>query len=1537
MKKNYLILIICCLYGSLYSQVRNYGFEKSIETYEEISDGTVLATATGNSYGDSFDSVIRNIPAGSIPFDFIFNDIVYTGCNVSSNGFITFGATAPSGTSYTPISSTTSYSGAISAWGADINGSYFSSTTSNISWKVVGNAPNREFVIQYKNVRPFASNNNNNICGINFQIRLIETSNIIKIVYGPSSYFIGTTIYTGNLEIGLRGASNVDFNNRVNNTNISFDNSTLGNSNNSKQNFNTVGEIPGMPSNGLTYTYSPPDPCSGIPDPVTLEQSVVFTCNGSTPTALTGVYLNGSFSGLSHQWESSLDQTTWTNVTVGNFTNPNTFTPPVFNGTEIYYRIKTTCINSNQQNYSNIVTIKSPEAPNSVTGVNFTDINGYSAKINWTNGNGNRRLVLVNTMNSFTIPAVSGAAFTAATIFANTGQQIVYDGTGTSVTISGLSCYTGYFVKVIEYIRCGSSNPYTYYYSQPVSGDFSTIGLFTTNNALPIPQNLNLVGFTGANLSTVSPGWDERKGSVSPNSASASNWTNSSVFGDTSIKINLYGNGNSEWIVSPLMHLNSPSRINLKVAMTDYNLIALDPLGMGATQDDKVQVLITSEDNECATWQVLHTWNAANSGTLTNSFTDFQFVIPSEYIGQDIRIAVKATDGPFDDLADYDIHIKNLSVTEIPACGDIFALVTSAITYNGASLSWDAAVPTPAMGYEIVVRDFITSNVVNTYTSTSNSIVISDLDTTTKYSYTVRAKCDVNIFGIASVSSTFTTLCNYPVLSNIISDEICGTRAANLAATPSFGQVFWYDANNNYLGQGNTIQTPVLSQTTNFYAKAGSVSSNVNVPIGTSNTTSSTYSNPLYSLYSNNHTQHIITAQELLSYGLQAGPIQSLAIDVTGAETLPVIDLSIKIGTTSASSLETFATVLNQVQVYNSASYMPTVGVNTFNFATPFIWDGTSNIIVEFCHGNGNNTATMNRTIKMVTTSYISTVKTHLTSASSSATVCGNTTSNLLNYSVRPLFIFTGEGVCFNPNSVEVIVPVNQAPALVLSNTNLNICVGNSTPLVTITQGASNYDEFTITPTTGVSGNETTGWTFTPSASTVYTITAKQTTLGNCINIVNVDVKVNPYPTIVTTTPIQNTICTSGIQTLSTNTNADLVIGTATTLTTNTDPNTAFNNRFLSNKQQYIYTAQEISQAGGRHGLINSISFNINSLGDSATNNNYIIKIKPVNYSTFISTTFETTGFTTVCNLSSYTHTSSGWQQINFTTPYLWDGTSNLLIELTHNGADDLYNSLTYYTAKTNSSLVTQSNSAIVTGTINEKRLNIKLAMDFGTVTWSPITNLYTNAAGTVPYQANSNAATVYVRSVTPGTTNYTALVTNHSGCSVSFTTDVTTVNPQTPTGDATQIFNEGATVSNLVATGNDIVWYATPQNAYSGTSPLALTTQLVDGQTYYAVSRTGGCSSEIFAVLVQINLGIDNPEIKNLSYYPNPVQSNLEIVNTHTITKVEVYTLLGQRVMLQNNSANQVSLNLEKFSAGTYLIKVFTNNASKDIKVIKK
>ncbi len=187
-------------------------------------------------------------------------------------------------------------------------------------------------------------------------------------------------------------------------------------------------------------------------------------------------------------------------------------------------------------------------------------------------------------------------------------------------------------------------------------------------------------------------------------------------------------------------------------------------------------------------------------------------------------------------------------------------------------------------------------------------------------------------------------------------------------------------------------------------------------------------------------------------------------------------------------------------------------------------------------------------------------------------------------------------------------------------------------------------------------------------------------------------------PVITTTTPYYVAATTTGAPVTGT-------IGTAVTLTSATTQPTAFCNRWSGYTMQTIYTAAELNAAGLTAGNITSMAFNIATLGDAAFNNNYVIKIAHTALTT-APTTFVTTGFTTVFGPVTYTHAASGIHTFTFTTPFNWDGVSNIIVDVRHDGANAINNSQTYYTATTSAMTVTATSTTATTGTTSTQRLN---------------------------------------------------------------------------------------------------------------------------------------------------------------------------------------------------------------------------------------
>lgn len=82
--------------------------------------------------------------------------------------------------------------------------------------------------------------------------------------------------------------------------------------------------------------------------------------------------------------------------------------------------------------------------------------------------------------------------------------------------------------------------------------------------------------------------------------------------------------------------------------------------------------------------------------------------------------------------------------------------------------------------------------------------------------------------------------------------------------------------------------------------------------------------------------------------------------------------------------------------------------------------------------------------------------------------------------------------------------------------------------------------------------------------------------------------------------------------------------------------------------------------------------------------------------------------------------------------------------------------------------------------------------------------------------------------------------------------------------------------------------------------------------------------------------LGTGTFDSKAFTYYPNPVRDVLNLSYDKDITKVSVYNVLGQEIMIKHNNAQQSQLDMSSLASGTYLVRVTADNAEKTFKVIK-
>jgi hypothetical protein len=291
-------------------------------------------------------------------------------------------------------------------------------------------------------------------------------------------------------------------------------------------------------SNARTFVTG----CDVAPAAGTLPSTIVGVCAGLTTTLATTGTASGT--GITYQWEESDDNGVadpWANATGGSGLTTTSHTTRAFAGVgvppTIYYRMKASCYNA-LNNYTTAIQLLTQEPTLQAKNIIASTLASTNITLGVTAGNGARRAIYMNSTNSFTAPANGVALPTAATLWANAGQQLVADGTGTTVSITGLTQGTTYYFAVYEYNQCTAPNnffltasavdnpkaftttpflaytatrttgtAYTPITGNAFSGWVNTSGDDNTSNATNIGFNFTLQGKTYTQFRACSNGW----------------------------------------------------------------------------------------------------------------------------------------------------------------------------------------------------------------------------------------------------------------------------------------------------------------------------------------------------------------------------------------------------------------------------------------------------------------------------------------------------------------------------------------------------------------------------------------------------------------------------------------------------------------------------------------------------------------------------------------------------------------------------------------------------------------------------------------------------------------------------------------------------------------------------------------------------------------------------------------------------------------------------------------------------------------------
>ena len=111
----------------------------------------------------------------------------------------------------------------------------------------------------------------------------------------------------------------------------------------------------------------------------------------------------------------------------------------------------------------------------------------------------------------------------------------------------------------------------------------------------------------------------------------------------------------------------------------------------------------------------------------------------------------------------------------------------------------------------------------------------------------------------------------------------------------------------------------------------------------------------------------------------------------------------------------------------------------------------------------------------------------------------------------------------------------------------------------------------------------------------------------------------------------------------------------------------------------------------------------------------------------------------------------------------------------------------------------------------------------------------------------------------------------------------------------------------------------------------------------FYAFSDTSGVDNDLFIDNFQITAtslsdtaGVEDESLVTLNVYPNPAIDVLNISSQSTINTVEIFNVLGQKVITMQVEDTSTEINVSNLNAGIYLIKYEINNSTSTKKFVK-
>ena len=95
-------------------------------------------------------------------------------------------------------------------------------------------------------------------------------------------------------------------------------------------------------------------------------------------------------------------------------------------------------------------------------------------------------------------------------------------------------------------------------------------------------------------------------------------------------------------------------------------------------------------------------------------------------------------------------------------------------------------------------------------------------------------------------------------------------------------------------------------------------------------------------------------------------------------------------------------------------------------------------------------------------------------------------------------------------------------------------------------------------------------------------------------------------------------------------------------------------------------------------------------------------------------------------------------------------------------------------------------------------------------------------------------------------------------------------------------------------------------------------------------------CRMDDFSIVENSTASVDDLKKFNFSTYPNPASTNLNISASKNIESIEIFNLLGQKVISLNPKNSQVTVNVADLHTGVYIVKASIQGIKGSYKFVK-